>query len=206
MAEACTRPRAVLASGNRGKLVELQALLAPLNFELRDLSAFALEGPPEPALTFVENALIKARHACEHTGWPSIADDSGIAVAALKGQPGVRSARYAGAEATDTQNLEKLLEDLAVTVDRDRYATFHTCVVYMRHAHDPAPLITHGRWHGVVLDGPSGDAGFGYDPVFGVPERDLCSAAALSFEQKNQLSHRGKALRAMVELLSQELA
>ena len=202
MSEAGIGRRAVLASGNQGKLKELQALLAPLQFELTDLSAFGLEGPPEPAPTFVENALIKARHACTHTGWPAIADDSGISVQALAGRPGVRSARFAGDGASDQQNLDKLLVDLAATNDPYRLASFHTCAVYMEHPDDPAPLIAHGRWEGVILPAARGAGGFGYDSIFAVPEQDLCSAAELSAAEKNALSHRGKALRLLVAMLA----
>ncbi|MEM7404932.1 MAG: RdgB/HAM1 family non-canonical purine NTP pyrophosphatase [Pseudomonadota bacterium] len=194
--------KVVLASGNRGKLAELGAMLKPLGLTVTSLADFGLEGPEEPAETFVENALIKARHAALHTGLAAIADDSGIAVDALDGAPGVRSARYAGEHGNDGANVERVLAELAARPGAARRASFHACVVLLRHPTDPAPLICHGRWDGVILDAPRGTGGFGYDPVFGVPERQMRSAAELSSDDKNRLSHRGKAMTALIAELA----
>lgn len=194
----------VLASGNQGKLRELRALLAPLGCRVCSLADFGIDGPEEPAETFVENALIKARHATRLTGLPAIADDSGLTVDGLVGEPGVRSARYAGEHGNDGGNVERVLAELAARPDASRQASFHACVVLMRHTSDPAPIVCHGRWKGVILPSPRGDGGFGYDPIFGVPEREWCAAAELSSDDKNQLSHRGKAMAELVAALRAE--
>ena len=191
----------VLASGNAGKLREFQQLLSGCGFEVVPQSDFFSENAEEIGLTFVENAIIKARHASLITGLPAIADDSGLAVDALGGAPGIYSARYAGEAASDSNNIDKLLQALnAVPADK-RSAQFHCVLVYMRHAEDPTPLICHGIWHGSITHAKSGSAGFGYDPVFFVPEEN-CTSAQLSRERKQQLSHRGKALSQLIQLLS----
>lgn len=183
----------VLASGNAAKLRELQQLLADFNLDVLAQSAFKVPGVEETGLTFIENALIKARHACRHTGLPAIADDSGIEVDALHGRPGIYSARYAGADATDAENNAKLLYELNGITEAKRTARYHCVVVYLRHPEDPTPLICHGTWEGVILTEPRGSNGFGYDPLFWVPTHS-CSAAELNDDEKNRLSHRGKAM------------
>jgi XTP/dITP diphosphohydrolase len=190
----------VLASNNPGKLRELGELLAPLGLALVSQGELGVSEAEEPAVTFVENALLKARHAARQTGLPALADDSGLAVDALNGQPGVRSARYAGSGASDHDNVQALLEALADVPEAERSAQFHCVLVYLRHADDPTPVICHGRWPGRILTAPQGDGGFGYDPVFLVPEYN-CSAARLSREQKSRVSHRGRALRQLTEEL-----
>ncbi len=191
----------VLASNNQGKLEELAALLNPLGLQLMSQGELGVSEAEEPAVTFVENALLKARHASRQTGLAALADDSGLAVDALGGQPGVRSARYAGAGATDADNVNALLEALQSVPEADRSAQFHCVLVYLRHADDPTPIICHGQWSGRILQQPRGHGGFGYDPVFYASEFD-CSAAELSREQKSSVSHRGRALRLLVERLS----
>lgn len=190
----------VLASNNPGKLRELGELLAPLGLEPVSQGELGVGEAEEPAVTFVENALLKARHAARETGLPALADDSGLAVDALSGQPGVRSARYAGSGASDDDNVQALLKALADVPETDRSAQFHCVLVYLRHADDPTPVICHGRWPGRILASPRGDGGFGYDPVFLAPEYG-CSAAELSREQKSRVSHRGRALRQLTEQL-----
>jgi len=190
----------VLASNNAGKVKEFNSLLADLNYEVVSQQEFKVESVEETGLSFVENAILKARHACKFTHLPALADDSGIEVDALNGAPGIYSARFAGTEATDVQNCEFLLNQLKNTPQTQRTARFQCVLVYMRHATDATPLICQGTWEGEILYAEQGDNGFGYDPVFYVPEFD-CSAAQLSSEQKNQLSHRGKALQALHEAL-----
>ncbi|WP_372958610.1 RdgB/HAM1 family non-canonical purine NTP pyrophosphatase [Marinobacter sp.] len=190
----------VLASNNQGKLRELGELLAPLGLQPVAQGELGVGEAEEPAVTFVENALIKARHAALETGLPALADDSGLAVDALGGQPGVRSARYAGAGASDEDNVQALLAALRDVPEADRSAQFHCVLVYLRHAEDPTPVICHGRWPGRILEHPRGKGGFGYDPVFFAPEFG-CSAAELTREQKSSVSHRGRALRLLVEQL-----
>nr|WP_297401666.1 RdgB/HAM1 family non-canonical purine NTP pyrophosphatase [uncultured Marinobacter sp.] len=190
----------VIASNNQGKIAELAALLAPLGLTpvaQRDLGVSEAE---EPAVTFVENAILKARHAARQTGKPALADDSGLAVDALAGQPGVRSARYAGPDASDTDNVRALLAAMEDVPDDQRSAQFHCVLVYLRHADDPTPLVCHGQWHGQILRQPRGEGGFGYDPIFLCPEHS-CSAAELSREQKGRISHRGRALALLLEQL-----
>jgi XTP/dITP diphosphohydrolase len=191
----------VLATSNPGKVAELTTLLAGAGLPLRVTaqSELGVVSPPETASTFVENALLKARHAARITGLPAIADDSGLAVAALGGAPGVRSARFAGEHADDRANVAKLLAELAVS-GLDRSARFHCVLVALEHADDPAPLLATGSWAGEIATAPKGGRGFGYDPVFFVPERK-CTAAELTAEEKNQLSHRAAALRQLVELV-----
>jgi len=190
----------VLASGNPGKVREINELLAGHDIEVVPQSEFGVPEAEETGLTFVENAILKARNAARHTGLPAIADDSGIEVDALRGAPGIYSARYAGPGASDEDNLRKLLAELERVPEAERTARFQCLMVYMEHAGDPTPLIFQGTWEGRILDAPRGENGFGYDPVFFVPEHG-CSAAELAPEQKNALSHRGQALRQLVAAL-----
>ena len=194
----------VIASNNKGKIAELTDLLAPLGLQPVAQGELGVSEAEEPAVTFVENALIKARHAARATGLPALADDSGLAVDALGGRPGVRSARFAGNEATDSDNVEALLAALKDTPEAERSAQFHCVLVYLRHADDPTPIICHGRWPGRILAEPRGQGGFGYDPVFLVPEHG-CSAAELTREQKGRISHRGRALARLLDQLRAEL-
>ncbi|MDD9857950.1 MAG: RdgB/HAM1 family non-canonical purine NTP pyrophosphatase [Gammaproteobacteria bacterium] len=186
--------RIVAATGNRGKLAELSALLAPGGWEVVAQSQFNCSEAPETAVTFVENALLKARNACAHTGLAAIADDSGLEVDALHGEPGVRSARYAGAGASNADNIRKLLAALEAVEAPRRTARFRCVLVYMRHAADPAPVISAGVWEGRIAEAPAGDNGFGYDPVFLVDGLGK-TAAQLNASVKNRLSHRARALR-----------
>lgn len=190
----------VLASNNAGKAREIGQLLAGCNISVRPQSDFAVPEAAETGLTFVENALIKARNAARHSGLPAIADDSGIEVDALNGAPGIYSARYAGPDADDAANNAKLLRALAAVADDERTARFQCVMVYMRHAEDPTPLICQGTWEGRILHSPQGDNGFGYDPLFFVPGEN-CSAAELPAATKNRLSHRGQALRRLLTAL-----
>ncbi|HAO25733.1 MULTISPECIES: RdgB/HAM1 family non-canonical purine NTP pyrophosphatase [unclassified Methylophaga] len=188
----------VLASGNIGKLRELSQILSPLGLELIAQSDLNVPEADETGLSFVENALIKARNASLLTGLPAIADDSGIEVDALHGAPGIFSSRYAGPDASDTDNIQALLEAMKDVPETERTARFQCVVVFMRHAEDPTPLICQGSWQGQILQSPLGDEGFGYDPIFWVAETD-CTAAELSPEQKHAISHRGKAMRQFME-------
>ncbi len=189
----------VIASNNRGKLAELSRLLEPLGFRLQPQADLGIAEADEPHPTFVENALAKARHASRASGLPALADDSGICVPALGGAPGVRSARYAGEPASDAANNAKLVRELHAQADKSAY--YYCVLVYVRHADDPQPLIAEGRWEGEVITEPRGDGGFGYDPHFLLPALGR-TAAQLAPEEKNQLSHRGQALRALVNRLS----
>ncbi|MBV8634061.1 MAG: RdgB/HAM1 family non-canonical purine NTP pyrophosphatase [Burkholderiaceae bacterium] len=188
----------VLASNNPGKLKEFGELLAPLGFDVKPQGAFDVPEAEEPFLTFVENALTKARHASRLTGLPALADDSGICANALGGAPGVLSARYAGEPKSDARNNAKLIEDLAAHADKSAY--YYCVLVFVRHAEDPQPVIADGRWNGEVRNEPAGQGGFGYDPYFWLPQQQL-TAAQLSAEEKNRHSHRGQALRALIEKL-----
>ena len=190
--------RVVLASGNAGKLRELHALLGGLGIELVSQRELGVSDAEETGVSFVENALLKARHGCATTGLPAIADDSGIEVDALNGEPGIYSARFAGVsgetrEVADAANNELLLERLAGLKGSERSARFQCIIVYLRHAADPTPLICQGTWEGQILESAAGANGFGYDPLFYVPTHD-CASAALTPEIKNTLSHRGQAL------------
>ncbi len=185
--------RLVLASGNPGKLRELSAILADLGFDLHPQSEFGVEEVPETGTTFVENAIIKARHAAGQTGLPALADDSGIEVDALDGAPGVYSARFAGEGASDATNNALLVEKLRDVPAGERSARYRAVIVFMRHAGDPSPLICEGSWEGMIQLTPQGDGGFGYDPYFYLPELG-CTSAELSAAEKNRLSHRGQAL------------
>ena len=189
----------VLASGNPGKIREIQALLQ--NDDILPQSQFNVVEADETGSTFVENAIIKARNAARHCQLPAIADDSGLVVDALQGAPGVISARYAGVGASDQANLEKLLLEMRDIPTRQRTARFICIMVYLRHADDPTPIIAQGVWEGLILEAAVGDNGFGYDPVFWL-ESQQCSSAQLAPEIKNQLSHRGQALRALTQQLT----
>ena len=188
----------VLASGNAGKLREFREILAPQGFELIAQGELGIPDPDETGLSFVENALLKARHASEASGLPALADDSGLCVDALGGAPGLYSARYAGAHGDHAANIGKLLGELASRDDSERGAFFISVIALIRHPLDPAPLIAQGRWQGRILHAPRGSGGFGYDPVFLDPDSGL-SAAELEPAQKHRISHRG---RAVAELLS----
>ena len=193
----------VLASGNRKKIAELQEILGNFGIEVVPQNAFDVPEAEETGTTFVENAIIKARNACRHTGLPAIADDSGIEVDALNGAPGVYSARFSGADATDEKNNALLVEKLRDVAEAKRTARYHAVLVLMRHADDPTPLIAHGSWEGKIILAPRGSNGFGYDPHFFVPELNL-TAAELSADEKHARSHRGKALAQLVALLEQK--
>jgi XTP/dITP diphosphohydrolase len=192
----------VLASSNPGKVREINQLLAGLDLHVRPQSEFGVTDAEETGLTFVENAILKARHAANHTGLPAIADDSGLEVDALNGAPGIYSARYAGSDASDRANLEKLLDALKDVPEQERTARFQCLLVYLRHAADPTPLICQGTWEGRILYAPRGEHGFGYDPVFHVSTHD-CASAELAPDVKNSLSHRGQALRKLVAALQE---
>jgi XTP/dITP diphosphohydrolase len=190
----------ILASSNSGKLTELEALLAPLGFDLAPQQALGIESPPETGATFIENALIKARHASAQRALPAIADDSGIEVDALGGAPGVRSARYAGVGATDRDNVAKMLGELAVVPVAARSARYRCVIALVRSLDDAAPVIGAGAWEGYIAQAPRGSGGFGYDPIF-IPLGYACTAAELSAATKNAISHRALALAALVAQL-----
>lgn len=183
----------VLASGNAGKLAELRDLLGDAGVDLHAQSEFGVEDAEETGLTFVENAILKARHAARATGLPALGDDSGLCVDALDGAPGLYSARYAGTQGDAGANIVKLLDTLRNVPDGRRTARFVCVLALLRHADDPQPLIAEGVWEGSILSAPRGDGGFGYDPVFFDPERGM-GAAELDAALKNRISHRGRAL------------
>lgn len=191
----------VLASSNPGKLKEFNQLLADVGFTVLPQSEFNVVDAEETGLSFVENAIIKARNACEATGLPALADDSGIEVDALNGRPGIYSARFAGANATNASNNDKLLAEMDGVDEAKRSARYQCVLVYMRHAEDPTPIICQGSWEGRILEAPRGDGGFGYDPLFFVPTHN-CAAAELSKEEKSRISHRAIALKALLARLS----
>lgn len=203
----------VLASGNEGKLRELQQLLQPLHIDLMSQKSLAIDDADETGLTFIENAIIKARHASDVSGLPALADDSGLAVDTLGGAPGIYSARFAymtdecpgdADRATrDAANNQKLLALLDGLADEKRDAQFHCVLVYLRHAADPTPIVCHGVWHGRILTAPTGEGGFGYDPLFHVPSM-ACSSAQLSAEQKNAISHRAIAMQSLIQQLQSQ--
>ena len=210
-----TRKDLVLATGNQGKLAELSALLSPLGWKVRAQTELGVSDADETGLTFIENAILKARHACAATGMPALADDSGLAVDYLGGAPGIYSARYAQiedgvvfAEATDhgepltkdQANIAKLLAALQGVPSDQRRAQFHCVLVYMRSADDPTPIVCHGVWPGYISESASGAGGFGYDPIFFVPEHQ-CTAAELPRTLKSEISHRGQALAALLKQL-----
>ena len=191
----------VLASGNEGKLRELAQMLEPLHVEVISQADFDIDPVEETGLTFVENALLKAREAARVSGLPALADDSGLVVDALDGRPGIHSARFAGEKASDVDNNDKLLAELTELPMERRSAHFHCCLVLLGHERDPAPIIAEGVWHGHILEAPRGEGGFGYDPLF--HDRRLgATAAELPMEEKARVSHRGKALAALIERLS----
>ena len=194
----------VLASHNPGKLAELRQMLAGVPIRLHSAAEFGVSAPDEPACTFVENALIKARHVARLTGRPALADDSGLVVPALGGQPGVLSARFAGAEASDEDNNRKLLGLCEGMDGTQRLCRFISVIVVLASAEDPAPLIAEGAWEGRLLRAPRGSGGFGYDPIFLDPDSGR-SAAELAPEQKNRISHRGQALARLVDRLPAKL-
>lgn len=196
--------KVVLATGNKGKVKELARMLSDLGFEVLPQSEFEVSDVAETGSTFVENAIIKARHAAKQTGLPAIADDSGLAVNAIGGAPGVYSARYSGDQATDQSNIIKLLDAMAEIPKEQRKAKFLCVLVFMRHADDPTPIICQGEWCGEITTTQYGENGFGYDPVFWVEEKN-CSSAQLLPEQKNELSHRGKALKLLLAQLKTQL-
>lgn len=199
-----TSPPIVLASNNAGKLQEFADILRDVNLTIIPQSDLGVIEAEEPALSFVENAIIKARNATKHTGLPALADDSGIEVDILNGAPGVRSARYAGGDdqhkPTAQENYQKLLNDLIATSEEERTARFQCVLVLMKHENDPSPLICQGSWEGRILFKPSGAQGFGYDPVFYVPEYG-CSAAELPSAVKNRISHRAQAVAQLIQKL-----
>ncbi|HCB0592510.1 TPA: XTP/dITP diphosphatase [Klebsiella quasipneumoniae subsp. similipneumoniae] len=192
--------KVVLATGNAGKVRELASLLEDFGLDIVAQTELGVESAEETGLTFIENAILKARHAAQITGLPAIADDSGLAVDALGGAPGIYSARYAGVDASDQQNLEKLLDALQDVPDDQRQAQFHCVLVYLRHAEDPTPLVCHGSWPGVIAREAVGHGGFGYDPIFFVPSEGK-TAAELSREEKSAISHRGQALKLLLDAL-----
>lgn len=192
----------VLASGNAGKLREFQILLHDVGFAVVPQSEFKVSEVAETGLTFIENAIIKARHASAITGLPAIADDSGIEVDALLGAPGIYSARYAGESGDDEANNRKLLQALAGLDKSQRRARYQCVLVFMRHAKDPTPIISQGSWEGEILEAPAGENGFGYDPLFWVPTHQ-CSSAQLPKEEKNRISHRASAMRSLLAQLCQ---
>ena len=195
--------KVVLATGNQGKVREMSALLAEFGLEVLPQSNFNIVEADETGTTFIENAIIKAKHAAALTGLPAIADDSGLAVDALQGVPGIYSARYAGVDASDRDNLLKLLDALKGVPTAQRTARFHCVLVYMTHAEDPTPLVCHGSWDGVITEQPSGEDGFGYDPIFFV-ESEGCTSAELTKQRKSELSHRGQALTKLLAAMHEQ--
>ena len=192
--------KVVLATGNPGKVRELADLLSAFGLDIVAQTDLGVASAEETGLTFIENAILKARHAAQITGLPAMADDSGLAVDALGGAPGIYSARYAGESASDRENLEKLLNALETVPDGERQAQFHCVLVYLRHAEDPTPLVFHGSWAGEITRAAAGEGGFGYDPIFYVPELGK-TAAELSKTEKGAVSHRGKALTLLLEAM-----
>ncbi len=194
----------VIASNNEGKLREIRALFAGKPVSIVPQSEFGVTDADETGLSFIENAIIKARHAAKQTNLPAIADDSGIEVDLLEGKPGIYSARYAGVGASDEDNLRLLLENTRPCTDQQTSARFICVMVYMHHAEDPTPVIAQGSWEGYLVSEPRGDAGFGYDPIFYVPDHN-CTSAELPAGVKNRISHRGQALRLLWEKLDRVL-
>ncbi|WP_392562830.1 XTP/dITP diphosphatase [Orbus sturtevantii] len=193
----------VLATNNQGKVKELQNLLADAGFNVVPQSEYNVPDADETGLTFIENAIIKARHCAQLTGLPSIADDSGLVVDALGGEPGIYSARYFGEHANDFRNNQKLLSALQDIPQEKRTAYFYCALVFMRNASDPTPIVCFGKWHGLILRQGYGEGGFGYDPLFYIPELKA-TAAELTKEQKSQISHRGQALKQLMQTLKIE--
>ncbi len=194
----------ILASNNAGKVKEFNALFAPLKLQIIPQSELNVEEIEETGLTFIENAILKARHAAKITGLPALADDSGLVVDSLQGAPGIYSARYAGSKASADDNIQKLLTDLNNVTDVRRLAHFHCALVFMQHANDPTPLVCEGKWHGTILHAKKGDYGFGYDPVFYDATLEK-TAAELPLAIKNKISHRGMALESLLKLLPGKL-
>jgi XTP/dITP diphosphohydrolase len=192
----------VFASSNAGKIHELQTMLESFHHEIIPQATLGIDDADETGLTFVENALLKARHASEQSGKSAIGDDSGLVVDALDGLPGIFSARYAGKHGDAKKNIEKLLNEMQDVPSENRHAHFHCVLVYLEHAEDPAPLICEGVWHGTILYAPTGTQGFGYDPVF-YDENEQCSAAELELSRKNKISHRGQALQILMRKLNE---
>ncbi len=197
--------RIVLASSNQGKVRELQGLLAETGIQIIPQSEFCVPDADETGLSFIENAILKARHACRHTDLPALADDSGLEVDFLDGEPGIYSARYAGDHGNDAANNTRLLGELDGVPEAERTARFRCAIALLRHADDPMPLVVSGTWEGRILTAPRGEGGFGYDPLFFDPELDQ-SAAELDGETKNRHSHRGRALRALLAAMTSEPA
>lgn len=197
-----TANRLILASGNAGKLREFSGLLAPLGWQVEAQSLHGVPEADETGLTFVENALLKARNAALHTGCAALADDSGVEVDALQGAPGIYSARFAGPECSDAANNALLLERLHGVPDAERTARYWCVLAFLRFAEDPTPVIVQASWEGRILTAPRGEGGFGYDPLFWLPELN-CTAAELSKTAKNQVSHRGRASQQLLQLLQQ---
>lgn len=190
----------VLASGNKGKLNEFQQIFSGYGINVFPQSHYRITDAEETGLTFVENAIIKARHAAKCSGLPALADDSGLEVDTLRGRPGIYSARFAGPEATDAENNKKLLQLLSAVPAEERTARFHCVLVLMRHAEDPTPWIFHGEWEGLIMSEAQGNNGFGYDPLFFALDQQSCSAQ-LSPQVKNQVSHRGLAMKQLLQAL-----
>lgn len=193
----------ILATSNPGKVNELGKLLSQFGLTIQAQTDCGVASVEETGLTFIENALLKARHAARVTGLPAIADDSGLAVDALQGAPGIYSARYAGESASDADNVDKLLDALQHVPDQQRQAAFHCVLVYLRHADDPTPIVCYGRWPGVIARQRSGEGGFGYDPIFYVPEANK-TAAQMSKSEKAAVSHRGQALKLLLAALQDD--
>ncbi len=194
----------VIASNNEGKLREIRAMFSAIPLRLTPQSEFAISEAEETGLSFVENAIIKARHASAESGLAAIADDSGIEVDVLEGRPGIYSARFAGEGASDEENLQLLLDRVAPFSKRQIDARFQCVMVYLRHAEDPVPVIAQAAWEGYIVSEPKGSNGFGYDPIFFVPTHD-CTSAELDAEVKNRISHRGQALRKLLQKLSESI-
>ncbi|EWH11995.1 dITP/XTP pyrophosphatase [Catenovulum agarivorans DS-2] len=197
-----TNKQIVLATGNPGKVAEFNQMFSKFGLTFTAQKEFNVPEAEETGLTFIENAILKARNAAKHTGLPAIADDSGIEVDYLQGAPGIYSARYAGANASDKDNLEKLLSALEGVPQAQRTARFQCVLVYLRHENDPTPIVCQGSWQGIITQQASGENGFGYDPIFYVPERN-CTSAELDKQDKNKISHRAQALAQLVQKLEQ---
>ena len=190
-----TDKKIVLASGNKGKIKEFSELFANWSVDVVAQTQLHIKSVPETGTTFIENAIIKARHAASQSGLPALADDSGLVVDALSGAPGIYSSRFAGDDASDEDNVVKLLQHMQRQPNRK--AHFQCVLVFMRSAEDPVPIIAQGKWHGIISEHANGNGGFGYDPIFWCPEHN-CSAAQLSKQVKNTISHRGKALTSLI--------
>ncbi|PHQ79189.1 MAG: non-canonical purine NTP pyrophosphatase, RdgB/HAM1 family [Coxiella sp. (in: Bacteria)] len=196
-----TKKRIVLASGNKGKIRELQRILCTLPYDIVPQSEFDVPDADETGLTYIENAILKARHACAITKLPAIADDSGICIDALKGAPGIYSARYAGPDANDVDLINKVLKEMKGIPDDQRGAQFHCVIAYLQHETDPDPIIAHGIWRGRVVHEAIGVQGFGYDPIFFLEEQQ-CTAAELDPDLKSKISHRGQALQVLLKQMA----